>query len=93
MVLFKVGAVLVYTPEVGITLDALRQDVEFLKLRYRLDMKGKAEGRLVIRFVIMHFLQSNLTPKFDGERLGTAIFCERRQDDLQLASKSYNEAG
>lgn len=44
---------LVYTPEVGITLDALRQDVEFLKLRYRLDMKGKAEGRLVIRFVLI----------------------------------------
>jgi len=47
----KVGAVLVYTPEVGITLDALRQDVEFLNLRYRLDVKGKAEGRLVLRYV------------------------------------------
>ncbi|EJD49031.1 6-phosphofructokinase [Auricularia subglabra TFB-10046 SS5] len=44
-----VGAVLVYTPEVGINLDLLRDDVQFLKTRYLLDVRGKAEGRLVLR--------------------------------------------
>ncbi|KAJ2922858.1 hypothetical protein H1R20_g14268, partial [Candolleomyces eurysporus] len=44
-----VGASLVYTPEHGITLDALRRDVRFLKTRYALDPQGKSEGRLVIR--------------------------------------------
>ena len=42
---------LVYTPEVGIDLDILRTDVEFLKTRYMIDVKGEAEGRLVLRFV------------------------------------------
>ena len=32
------------------TLDGLRKDVEFLKLRYRLDEKGKSEGRLILRY-------------------------------------------
>ncbi|KAL7420027.1 6-phosphofructokinase, alpha subunit [Cryptotrichosporon argae] len=44
-----VGAVLVYTPEEGISLKLLQQDVEFLTERYRLDVKGKSEGRLVIK--------------------------------------------
>ncbi|TDL25467.1 6-phosphofructokinase [Rickenella mellea] len=44
-----VGAVIVYTPEVGINLDMLRKDVEFLKDRYLLDTKGRSEGRLVLR--------------------------------------------
>lgn len=44
-----VGAVLVYTPEVGINLRTLLDDVEFLKERYALDEKGKSEGRLVIK--------------------------------------------
>jgi 6-phosphofructokinase 1 len=44
------GACLVYTPEHGITLDTLRRDVRFLQTRYKLDAKGKAEGRLVIRY-------------------------------------------
>ncbi|KAJ7035007.1 phosphofructokinase domain-containing protein [Mycena alexandri] len=44
-----VGAVLVYTPEDGMNLDTLKRDVRFLKARYKLDAKGKAEGRLVIR--------------------------------------------
>lgn len=44
-----VGAVLVYTPEEGISLKTLLEDVEFLKERYKLDEKGKQEGRLVIR--------------------------------------------
>lgn len=43
------GACLVYTPEEGINLDGLRQDLKFLKNRYFLDAKGKSEGRLVIR--------------------------------------------
>ncbi|CAE6500460.1 unnamed protein product [Rhizoctonia solani] len=43
-----VGAAVVYTPEVGISLDLLRTDVHFLKTRYSLDVKGKSEGRLVI---------------------------------------------
>lgn len=46
----KTGACLVYTPEVGMNLDTLRRDVRFLKTRYALDVKGKSEGRLVIRF-------------------------------------------
>ncbi|RXK34722.1 6-phosphofructokinase [Tremella mesenterica] len=44
-----VGAVLVYTPEEGINLQLLQQDVNFLSRRYKLDVKGKSEGRLVIR--------------------------------------------
>ncbi|KAJ6513255.1 phosphofructokinase domain-containing protein [Mycena sanguinolenta] len=44
-----VGAVLVYTPEDGMNLDLLKRDVRFLKARYKLDVKGKSEGRLVIR--------------------------------------------
>ncbi|KAL6302392.1 6-phosphofructokinase [Sparassis latifolia] len=43
------GACIVYTPERGINLDMLRHDVKFLKKRYALDAKGKAEGRLVLR--------------------------------------------
>ena len=50
----QTGAVLVYTPEIGITLDQLRRDVKFLRTRYELDEKGKAEGRLVIRCVQVH---------------------------------------
>lgn len=44
-----VGAVLVYTPEDGISLKLLQQDVDFLTNRYKLDVKGKSEGRLVIK--------------------------------------------
>lgn len=45
----QTGAVLVYTPEVGISLDTLRNDVKFVKERYGLDVRGKSEGRLVLR--------------------------------------------
>lgn len=45
----KTGAVLVYTPEEGISIDMLRNDVRFVKARYGLDVKGKSEGRLVLR--------------------------------------------
>jgi hypothetical protein len=41
----------VYTPEEGMTLDMLRDDVKFLKRRYALDEKGKAEGRIVIKYI------------------------------------------
>lgn len=44
-----VGAVLLYTPETGINLKLLSEDVDFLKKRYELDTKGKSEGRLVIK--------------------------------------------
>jgi 6-phosphofructokinase 1 len=46
-----VGAVLVYTPEDGISLKLLQEDVEFMRRRYELDPKGRSEGRLVIRYV------------------------------------------
>lgn len=38
-----------YTPETGISLKLLQEDVQFLRNRYMLDTKGKSEGRLVIR--------------------------------------------
>ena len=44
-----------YTPEIGVTLSELRKDVEFLKLRYSLDLKGKSEGRLILRSVFLVF--------------------------------------
>lgn len=43
------GAVCVYTPEKGMNLKTLEEDVEFLRQRYLQDVKGKSEGRLVIR--------------------------------------------
>lgn len=42
------GAVLAYTPEVGISLQQLDGDVGWLRKRYQMDVKGKSEGRLVI---------------------------------------------
>ena len=45
----KSGAVLVYTPEDGINLDLLRTDVEFLRTRFQVDLKGEAEGRFVLK--------------------------------------------
>lgn len=45
----QTGAVLVYTPEVGINIDMLRRDVRWITNRYNLDAKGKSEGRLVIK--------------------------------------------
>ena len=46
------GAVIVYLPEFGITLDTLKADVDFLKSRYNSDAAGKSEGRLVIRYAV-----------------------------------------
>lgn len=43
------GAVVVYSPEEKVTLAGLAADVEFLKARYRADVRGKSEGRIVIR--------------------------------------------
>lgn len=45
----QTGANLVYTPETGISLRGLSQDIDFLKKRYMQDVAGKSEGRLVIR--------------------------------------------
>lgn len=67
----KTGASLVYTPEQGMDLDLLRKDVKFLKLRYGLDVKGKSEGRLVIRYVPF-----TLSPP--ETQLGTATNARRR---------------
>lgn len=50
-----------YTPEVGISLKTLLKDMEHLKTRYRLDVKGKSEGRLVLRCVSSLFLSLDLT--------------------------------
>ena len=46
----QVGASIVYTSEVRINFDILREDVAWLKKRYGLDEKGKSEGRVVIRY-------------------------------------------
>lgn len=43
------GATLVYTPEEPITLDMLRRDVRFLRTRYTYDVKGRREGRIIIK--------------------------------------------
>ncbi|KAK4051857.1 6-phosphofructokinase, alpha subunit [Microbotryomycetes sp. JL201] len=43
------GANLVYTPETGMSLQDLVEDVRFLRKRYMQDVAGKSEGRLVIR--------------------------------------------
>lgn len=40
---------IVYAPETGISLKMLAQDCEWLRARYKSDMKGKSEGRLIIR--------------------------------------------
>ena len=56
------GACIVYTPEHGINLDMLRNDVKFLKRRYALDAKGKSEGRLVIRYEnLLYSVDDHLT--------------------------------
>jgi 6-phosphofructokinase 1 len=53
----QTGASIVYTPEQGMNLDTLRQDVKFLKIRYGMDARGKSEGRMVIRSILL--LNSN----------------------------------
>ena len=47
--IYQTGACIVYTPEDGINLDMLRKDVKYMKARYGVDKRGKAEGRLIIR--------------------------------------------
>lgn len=67
----KTGACLVYTPEDGMNLDTLRRDVRFLKTRYALDVKGKSEGRLVIRYDICFLLKcAHLKGQVQQERAG-----------------------
>ncbi|KAG8885540.1 6-phosphofructokinase, alpha subunit [Tulasnella sp. 332] len=44
-----VGAVVVYTPEAGMDINMIRKDIKFIKARYGLDVRGKSDGRLVLR--------------------------------------------
>ncbi|TFK92649.1 6-phosphofructokinase [Polyporus arcularius HHB13444] len=71
------GACIVYTPERGIDLDMLRNDVKFLKRRYALDAKGKNEGRLVIRNEVSSDVYTTevITKMFKEE--GGALFDSR----------------
>jgi 6-phosphofructokinase 1 len=78
----------VYTPEDGIDLDTLRDDVRFLKTRYALDMKGHSEGRLVIRCVSFSLscARANLT------------FCDRNESassvyTTEVITKMLKEEG
>ena len=57
-----------YTPERGIDLDMLRYDVKYLKKRYSLDVKGKSEGRLVIRWAYLLKVGAS-REKSDGNRV------------------------
>ncbi|KAK7033127.1 ATP-dependent 6-phosphofructokinase [Favolaschia claudopus] len=72
-----VGACLVYTPEDGMNLDLLKRDVRFLKARYKLDVKGKSEGRLVIRNEVASTVYTTdvITRMFKEE--GGALFDSR----------------
>ncbi|KAF8638283.1 hypothetical protein AX17_002303 [Amanita inopinata Kibby_2008] len=81
------GASLVYTPEVGITLDMLRGDVEFMKNRFKMDVQGRSEGRLVIRneFASNVYTTSVLTKMFQEE--GGSLF------DARFASLGHTLQG
>lgn len=52
----QVGASIVYTPENGIDLATLQDDVKWLKTRYSLDSKGKSEGRVILRYAHLSLL-------------------------------------
>ncbi|QRW04010.1 6-phosphofructokinase [Ceratobasidium sp. AG-Ba] len=71
-----VGAAIVYTPEVGINLDLLREDLNFLKTRYALDVKGKSEGRLVIMSEKASRSYTDVVTKILAEE-GRALFDSR----------------
>jgi hypothetical protein len=58
---------MVYTPEVGVHLDTLRDDVKFLKRRYALDEKGKSEGRLVIKCASRYLIEFFITDTRSSE--------------------------
>ena len=78
---------LVYTPEEGIGLKLLQQDVEFLIDRYKLDVKGKSEGRLVIK-------SEKASTVYTTETL-TKIFKEEGSDlfDARSASLGHTLQG
>ena len=82
-----VGAVLCYTPEAGINLDVLQEDVDFLKKRYALDVPGKSEGRLVIR--------SEKSSKIYTTEVMTKIFAEegKKMFDSRSASLGHTLQG
>ncbi|KDQ57193.1 hypothetical protein JAAARDRAFT_58663 [Jaapia argillacea MUCL 33604] len=66
------GAVIVYTPERGIKLDSLRDDVKYLKRRYAMDVKGRNEGRIVIRNEMSsHVYTTEMITKMFKEEGGT----------------------
>ncbi|KAF9790704.1 phosphofructokinase domain-containing protein [Thelephora terrestris] len=71
------GACIVYTPEDGINLDMLRQDVKYMKRRYGIDKKGKATGRLIIRNEVASSVYSTevMTKMFKEE--GGTLFDSR----------------
>ena len=59
---------LVYTPEVGIDLSMLSKDVKRLKRRFQLDVKGKSEGRLVLRYGHFSLVCSKLKILYRNEQ-------------------------
>ncbi|ELU40749.1 6-phosphofructokinase alpha subunit [Rhizoctonia solani AG-1 IA] len=70
-----VGAAVVYTPEVGINLDLLRMDLNFLKTRYSLDVKGKSEGRLVIMYAcLLNAFISNILISFHRSEKASNVY-------------------
>ena len=69
-----------YTPEVGITLKDLQKDVDFLKLRYSLDEKGKAEGRLILRYALLYC---------KGKLLSVTLFLGMKQLRLYIPLTSF----
>ncbi|KAH8925758.1 6-phosphofructokinase [Atractiella rhizophila] len=70
------GAVVVYTPEVGMNLAQLTRDVKFLRRLYAVEKKGKSEGRLLIKSekaskvyttdVLTNILREEGAPIFDS---------------------------
>lgn len=85
-----------YTPENGISLKMLQQDVEFLKKRYTQDVAGKSEGRLVIRSVL--FLSLSLSPSLSptysrrrvqiGTRFGDVLYGSRDEHPRRRRSRT-----
>ena len=83
----KTGASLVYTPEHGMDLDLLRDDVKFLKLRYGLDAKGKSEGRLVIRYVLPFFPSLRVSHSLHRNECASTVYT------TDVITKMFKEEG
>lgn len=66
---------MVYTPEHGMDLDLLRNDMKFLKTRYALDVKGKSEGRIVIRYGLLESTYSIFSePYFNRNEAASSVY-------------------